>query len=44
MGATLAWAVIVVNLGASLGYALSGDIRHAVYWAAAAVVNVAVTM
>lgn len=35
--------LIVLDVGAGVVYACGGDIRKAVYWIAAAVLNVAVT-
>lgn len=35
--------MIVLMVGASCVYALHGDVRHAVYWIAGAVLNMAVT-
>ena len=35
--------LILLDLGASLMYALGGDIKKAIYWIAAAVLNICVT-
>lgn len=35
--------LILLSLGAGVVYACHGDIRHAVYWFAAATLNAAVT-
>lgn len=43
VGMALACVMIVLSVGASIGYALSGDVRRAIYWAAAAVITAAVT-
>ena len=40
----LAYAVIVISSLACVGYALAGDVRRAVYWGAAAVLNLSVTV
>ena len=37
-------ALIVLDLGASAAYALNGDLRRAVYWAAAAALTICVTL
>lgn len=36
-------AIIVMDCGASLGYLLCRDYRHAIYWFAAAVLTTSVT-
>jgi hypothetical protein len=35
--------IISLSLGAAIVYAVKGDVRHAVYWFAAATLNIAVT-
>ncbi len=35
--------LIVLDIGAAMGYAWTGDMRHTVYWIAAAVLTVCVT-
>lgn len=35
--------MIVLSIGAGIGYAVKGDARHAIYWFAAAVLNISVT-
>lgn len=46
MGRTtiLPGVIIAVSVGAALIYAMNGDWRRAVYWTAAAVLNLAVTL
>jgi len=44
IGKYLAWTIIVVSALASIGYGCGGDWRRMVYWAAAATLNVAVTI
>jgi hypothetical protein len=44
MGVYLAWAVIALNTGASIGYFLAGDVRHGCYWLAATALNLTVTL
>lgn len=36
-------ALIILDVGAAAIYGINGDIRKAVYWLAAAVLNIAVT-
>jgi hypothetical protein len=36
-------AIILLNIGACLFYAIDGDVRKTIYWAAAAVLNIVVT-
>ena len=43
-GKLLAWAMIVLAAAASVAYAAQGDWRRAVYWIAASVLQVAVTV
>jgi hypothetical protein len=35
--------IIALQVGAVIAYACKGDVRHLVYWLAAAICNVAVT-
>lgn len=35
--------IIALSIGAGIMYAVNGDARHAVYWFAAATLNVSVT-
>lgn len=35
--------IIALSIGAGIVYAIKGDLRHAVYWFAAATLNIAVT-
>jgi len=35
--------IITISFGAGIVYAVYGDVRHATYWFAAAILNVAVT-
>lgn len=42
-GPWFAWSIIVLSACASAGYFWVGDLRHGIYWAAAAVLNIAVT-
>jgi hypothetical protein len=35
--------IIVLSIGAGIVYAILGDVRRAVYWFAAAILNIAVT-
>ncbi len=42
-GKVLAIAVIVLSVGACIGYAWAGDARRAIYWAAGAVITSSVT-
>lgn len=42
-GKALAIAQICLSLGACIGYAFAGDLRKAVYWAAAAIIVATVT-
>jgi hypothetical protein len=35
--------IIALSLGAAIVYAVKGDARHAIYWFAAATLNIAVT-
>ena len=43
MGKVLAIANITLSAGAFIGYLYAGDYRHAIYWAAAAVLTSSVT-
>ncbi len=43
-GRLLVLIIISESLGASACYAMTGDVRRAVYWLAAAVLNLAVTL
>jgi len=36
--------IIILSAGASIFYAINGDLRRSVYWAAAAVLNLSVTI
>jgi hypothetical protein len=40
----LAWGVIILNIGACIGYCVAGDYRKAVYWGAAAALNLSITL
>jgi uncharacterized membrane protein len=40
----LPFTIIGISIGASLVYALNGDVRQAVYWLSAATLNLAVTL
>lgn len=42
-GKILAITMIVLSISAAIGYALARDYRHAIYWAAAAVLTSCVT-
>jgi len=44
IGRVLAWIMIVLAVAACVGYGCQGDWRRAVYWAAAAVLQFAVTV
>lgn len=44
MARTLAYSVIIINTGACVCYAIAGDYRRAVYWGAAAILNLSVTI
>lgn len=44
VGKYLAICNICLSLGASIGYAFCGNIRMCIYWAAAATINMAVTL
>jgi len=35
--------LIALSIGAGIVYAVKGDVRHAIYWFAAATLNIAVT-
>ena len=35
--------IILISLGAGIVYAVYGDVKHATYWFAAAVLNISVT-
>lgn len=35
--------IIALSLGAAIVYAVKGDVRHAIYWFAAATLNISVT-
>jgi hypothetical protein len=43
IGRVLAVANIILVGGASIGYLIHGDLRHTIYWAAAAVLTATVT-
>ena len=43
MGKGLAIANIVLSCGAFVGYCFAGDIRHSIYWLAAAILTASVT-
>lgn len=43
VGKVLAIVSIVVSVCACVGYALSGDVRRAVYWGSAAMLTASVT-
>lgn len=38
-GKVLATVMIVLSVGACIGYALAGDVRRAVYWGAASILE-----
>ena len=40
----LPFTIIGISFGASLVYALDGDVRHAIYWLSAGTLNLAVTL
>lgn len=42
-GKLLAIATIILSCGASIGYAIQKDWRHAIYWAASAILISSVT-
>lgn len=42
-GILFAYTTIALDIGAAIGYAAAGDVRRAVYWAAAAVLTASVT-
>lgn len=44
IGIILAWAVICLSGGVSIGYLISGDWKHSLYWCAGAVLSTTVTM
>lgn len=44
MARILAYSIIVISSGACVCYALAGDFRRAVYWGAAAILNLSVTI
>ena len=35
--------IILMSLGAAVMYAIKGDVRHAMYWFSATVLNISVT-
>ncbi len=42
-GKLLSIAVIVLSIAAAIGYAVAGDIRRTIYWAASAILITSVT-
>jgi len=44
IGRTLAWIMVVLAVLAAVGYGCAGDWRRALYWAAASVLQLAVTI
>lgn len=44
IGRAFAWSIIALQCGAAGGYMLAGNWRQALFWAGAAVVNVAATV
>lgn len=43
VGKALAATMIIISIGACIGYAAAGDVRKSIYWGAAAVINFVVT-
>lgn len=43
IGPIFAWTIITLSACASIGYAVSGDARHAIYWAAGTALNLTMT-
>ena len=44
IGRVLAWIMVVLAVLAAVGYGCAGDWRRALYWAAASVLQLAVTI
>lgn len=43
-GQLLAFVMMALSCAACVAYALAGDVRHAIYWGAAAVITGSVTL
>jgi len=43
LGPWFAWSMVGLSIGASIAYAVAGDARRAIYWAASAVLIASVT-
>jgi len=44
LAALFPWAIIVLNIGAALSNLVRGDASRAIYWIAAAVLNLVITL